>query len=79
MKEKQEKQIKSEEMQNKKFEKGFFKKVFYSVFKVERYAEMATEGVGRAISYLMKLMLKYKMVYSTCKMNFHLFHIKKAY
>lgn len=35
----------------------FFKKIWLSITKFERYPEMATEGVGRAISYLMKLML----------------------
>ena len=36
---------------------GFFKKVWLSITKFERYPEMATEGVGRAFSYLLKLML----------------------
>lgn len=39
------------------FKKGFFKKVWYSIVKIERYAEMATEGVGRALSYLSKLVI----------------------
>ena len=34
---------------------GFFKKVWLSITKFESYPEMATEGVGRAISYLFKL------------------------
>ncbi len=40
---------------SKNFKKGFFKKVWYSVFKIERYPEMATEGVARALTYLTKL------------------------
>ena len=36
---------------------GFFKKIWLSITKFERYPEMAAEGVGRAISYLAKLML----------------------
>ena len=35
----------------------FFKKIWLSITKFERYPEMATEGVGKAISYLFKLML----------------------
>ena len=41
---------------------GFFKKVWLSITKFERYPEMATEGVGRAISYLMKLMLIFSAI-----------------
>lgn len=38
------------------FEKrGFFKKLWYSIVNIEKYPEMATEGVGRAISYLFKI------------------------
>ena len=40
---------------NNLFKKGFFKKVWYSITKIEKYGEMATEGVGRALSYLSKL------------------------
>lgn len=35
--------------------KGFFKKVGYSITKIEKYPELATEGVGRAFNYLLKL------------------------
>ena len=34
---------------------GFFKKVKYSIFNIEKYAEMATEGLGKAVSYIAKL------------------------
>lgn len=37
--------------------KGFFKKVWYSIFKIEKYGEMAAEGVPRAIFYTIKLAL----------------------
>ena len=37
------------------FQKGFFKKLWYSIVNIEKYPEMATEGVGRAISYLFKI------------------------
>lgn len=35
---------------------GFFKKIWYSVTKIEKYPAMAAEGVGRAISYCCKIM-----------------------
>ena len=35
--------------------KSFFKKVWYSIFKLEKYGEMSAEGFGRAINYLLKL------------------------
>lgn len=41
--------------ENKIFQKRFFKKLWYSITKIEKYPEMATEGVGRAISYLFKI------------------------
>lgn len=37
--------------------KGFFKKVKYSVFNIEKYPEMATEGLGKALSYIAKLVV----------------------
>ena len=41
---------------------GFFKKVWYSITKFERYPEMATEGVGSAFAYLAKLMLIFSAI-----------------
>lgn len=37
--------------------KGFFKKVWYSIFKIDKYGEMSAEGLKRAIGYLLKLTL----------------------
>lgn len=34
---------------------NFFKKVWYSITKIEKYPEMAAEGLGKAISYSMKI------------------------
>ena len=45
------------EEDKKELKKGFFKKVYYSIFKLEKYGEMSAEGVGRAIKYLLKLSL----------------------
>lgn len=42
---------------SKILKKGFFKKVWYSIFKIEKYGEMAAEGVPRAIFYTIKLAL----------------------
>ena len=45
-------------MEDSKFlKKGFFKKVWYSIFKIEKYGEMAAEGVPRALFYTIKLAL----------------------
>ena len=50
----------------------FFKKIWLSITKFERYPEMATEGVGKAISYLFKLMLIFAIIISGCMIyNFH--------
>ena len=37
------------------FKKGFFKKAKMSIFNIEKYPELATEGVPRAITYLIKI------------------------
>lgn len=34
---------------------GFFKKVKYSILNIEKYPEMAIEGLGKAVSYIAKL------------------------
>ncbi|MBR3002051.1 MAG: DUF1189 domain-containing protein [Clostridia bacterium] len=44
--------------------KGFFKKVWYSIFKLEKYGEMSAEGVTRAVTYLIKLSLIIAIVVS---------------
>lgn len=50
----------------------FFKKIWLSITKFERYPEMATEGVGKALSYLFKLMLIFAIIISGCMIyNFH--------
>lgn len=55
----QEKQNKSaEETSNKKNEnnkKGFFKKIWYSINKIEKYPELSAEGFSSAIKYLIIL------------------------
>lgn len=41
---------------NEKVKKqGFFKKVWYSITKIEKYPEMAAQGVGKAFSYISKV------------------------
>lgn len=39
----------------KQQKKGFFKKAWYSITKIEKYPEMAAEGVAKALKYLVKL------------------------
>ena len=58
--------IKKDKKANKEtsLKKGFFKKVWYSIFKLEKYGEMSAEGVGRAITYLIKLSLLVAIVIS---------------
>lgn len=43
---------------------GFFKKVKYSIFNIEKYPEMAVEGTGKAISYIAKLVVILAIVLS---------------
>ena len=55
-------QIKEEndKVENNEIKKGFFKKVWYSIDKIEKYSELSAEGFGRAIKY--PLFHKNKMV-----------------
>lgn len=52
------------EEDKKELKKGFFKKVYYSIFKLEKYGEMSAEGIGRAIKYLLKLALILALIIS---------------
>ena len=45
-----------------KFNKGFFKKLYYSIIKIEKYPEMATEGLPKAIIYLVKLIAIFAVI-----------------
>lgn len=37
--------------------KGFFKKIWYSIDKIEKYSELSAEGFGQAIKYLVILLI----------------------
>lgn len=55
---KEESKIQNKELEKEPendFKKGFFKKVWYSITKIETYPELATEGVPRAVNYFSKL------------------------
>ena len=43
---------------------GFFKKVKYSICNIEKYPEMATEGIGKALTYIAKLVVILAIVLS---------------
>ncbi len=43
---------------------GFFKKVWYSITKIEKYPNMATQGVKKSISYLAKIVVILSIIIS---------------
>lgn len=43
--------------ESEEIKKGFFKKVWYSINKIEKYSELSAEGFGRAIKYLAILII----------------------
>ena len=55
MKEQENKELKTTKI-------NFFKKVWYSITKLEKYQTLAEEGVGKSISYLAKLILIFAIV-----------------
>lgn len=50
-------EIKEEKPKKDEMKKGFLKKVWYSIDKIEKYAELSAEGFGRAIKYLSILVI----------------------
>ena len=44
-----------EQKEEKELKQGFFKKVWNSIVKIEKYPDMAAEGLGRAFIYISKL------------------------
>ena len=46
-----------EEKTDTNMKKSFFKKVWYSIDKIEKYSELSAEGFGRAIKYLAILII----------------------
>lgn len=52
-----EKNIKDKKTENNEMKKGFFKKVWYSIDKIEKYSELSAEGFKNAIKYLCILVM----------------------
>ena len=50
-------QNKEEKTKKNEMKKNFFKKVWYSIDKIEKYAELSAEGFGRVIKYLSILVI----------------------
>ncbi len=48
---------KQQENEEVEIKKGFFKKVWYSIDKIEKYSELSAEGLKRAIKYLVILVM----------------------
>lgn len=69
-----EKENKKEEVEKKELKTGFFKKVWYSITKIEKYPDMAAEGLGKSVGYLVKIVailtiiLCLGMIYQTHKL-----------
>lgn len=58
-----EKNEKNEQGKEVILKNGFFKKLWWSISKIEKYPNMAAEGFGRAISYLAKIVLILAIVF----------------
>ena len=63
----------NKEENDTQLKKGFFKKVWYSIDKIDKYSELAAEGLGKALRYLVILIIilaciaSSRMVYETTK------------
>lgn len=56
--------MKENKVNSEEIKKGFFKKVWYSIDKVEKYSELSAEGFGRALKYLLILIIMLAIVSS---------------
>lgn len=56
------KEEKQENTNKGEMKKGFFKKIWYSIDKVEKYSELSAEGFGSAIKYLIILIVMLAIV-----------------
>lgn len=54
--------VADETKNNQKNKMGFFKKIYYSIVKFEKYPEMAAEGTFSAIKYLSLLMVIFSVI-----------------
>ncbi|MCI8444790.1 MAG: DUF1189 domain-containing protein [Clostridia bacterium] len=59
-----EREKKQEEGKKKKLKIGFWKKVGYTITKIEKYPDMAAEGLGKAMGYLAKIVAILAMILS---------------
>ena len=63
----------NKEEKETQLKKGFFKKIWYSIDKIDKYSELAAEGLGKALKYLVILVIilaaiaSFRMVYETTK------------
>lgn len=58
-----EEENKSQNEKEPVLKQGFCRKVWNSITKIEKYPDMAAEGVGKAISYLIKLIIVFSIVF----------------
>ena len=51
-------------MEEEEIKKGFFRRIWYSLTKIEKYPNMAAEGLGKSLTYLTGLLLLCSIVFS---------------
>lgn len=51
-------------MEEQEIKKGFFRRMWYSITKLEKYPNMAAEGVPKALNYFAKLVFIFVIVFS---------------
>lgn len=51
---------------NQEKEASFFKKVYMSIFKIEKYPQLASKKIGAVLSYMIKLLAIFTIIVSFC-------------
>ena len=60
----EEEKIEKEEQNEEIIKTNFFKRLWYSISKIEKYPDMAAEGFKRALGYLVKIVMILTLVIS---------------
>ena len=51
-------------MEEQEIKKGFFRRIWYSLTKIEKYPNMAAEGLGKSLTYLTGLLLVCSIIFA---------------
>lgn len=78
MEEKNNIENKNKESKENEVNMGFFKKVWYSITKIEKYPNMSAQGLGKALTYLVKIISIFAIIICLGSMYQTYFMVKEG-